>query len=165
MVGRAIEECLACDRGEGLGGAGTIGVVRDDEMAEMDGEIVVCDPMLVHRALVNVVRNAVQAMREGGGVCELRVGVERRALPDSAGSPRSYTAVTVRDSGPGIPAGVMERMFNPFFTTRATGTGLGLAIVHRIMDAHGGRVLVRNAEGGGAIVELLLPDAPGEKNG
>jgi nitrogen fixation/metabolism regulation signal transduction histidine kinase len=53
----------------------------------------------------------------------------------------------------------MERMFNPFFTTRATGTGLGLAIVHRIMDAHGGRVLVRNADGaGGAIVELLLPD-------
>ena len=110
----------------------------------MDGEIVVCDPTLMHRALVNIVRNGIEAMRDGGGRWELRVGVERRWLPDPSGAARSYTALIVRDGGPGIPSGVMERMFNPFFTTRATGTGLGLAIVHRIMDAHAGRVLVRN---------------------
>jgi signal transduction histidine kinase len=56
---------------------------------------------------------------------------------------------------------VMERMFNPFFTTRATGTGLGLAIVHRIVDAHGGSVSVRNHEDGGAVVEIALPTACG----
>jgi signal transduction histidine kinase len=51
----------------------------------------------------------------------------------------------------------IERMFNPFFTTRATGTGLGLAIVHRIIDAHDGRVSVRSEPGLGTTVELLLP--------
>lgn len=61
-----------------------------------------------------------------------------------------------------MPADVIERMFNPFFTTRAAGTGLGLSIVHRIVDAHGGRVVVFNnsdEEPGapGATVELRLP--------
>jgi signal transduction histidine kinase len=169
LITRAVEECLASDRDENAS-AGRVHVVRDDEMAEMDGEIVVCDPSLLHRTLVNVMRNGIQAMRDAGGACELRISVERRSLPDSSGAAREFTAIVVRDSGPGIPPGVMERMFNPFFTTRATGTGLGLAIVHRILDAHGGRVLVRNAEpedgrGGGAVVELLLPDVPAGRNG
>ena len=71
----------------------------------------------------------------------------------------------VRDTGPGVSDDVVRRMFNPFFTTRATGTGLGLAIVHRIVDAHGGRVRVRNNADGagagedprGATVELVFP--------
>jgi signal transduction histidine kinase len=163
VVTRAIEECLAGDRADvGAGKRPPIRVVREDERRGTDGELIVCDPTLVHRALVNVIRNAIEAMREPGvATCELRVDVERLTLPGSTGESASFTAIVVRDSGPGIPEGVMERMFNPFFTTRATGTGLGLAIVHRIMDAHGGRVRVRNAEGGGgggAMVELLIPD-------
>ena len=60
--------------------------------------------------------------------------------------------------GPGIPGEVRERMFNPFFTTRAEGTGLGLAIVHRIVDAHGGRLDVLDGEPG-TIMRLSLPIA------
>jgi signal transduction histidine kinase len=69
------------------------------------------------------------------------------------------TEVVISDTGPGIPQTVIERMFNPFFTTRATGTGLGLAIVHRILDAHGGRVVVNGNRTGscGAEVRLVLP--------
>ena len=66
----------------------------------------------------------------------------------------------VADTGPGISDDVLDRMFNPFFTTRQTGTGLGLAIVHRIVDAHGGHVSVANRAGGGSVVELCLPPRP-----
>ncbi|MEM9167004.1 MAG: ATP-binding protein [Planctomycetota bacterium] len=109
------------------------------------------DAGMLHQALTNLVRNALDAMGPGG---QLRLS----ASPADGG-----VRLVVRDSGPGIPADVQERMFNPFFTTRAVGTGLGLAIVHRIVDAHGGRVRVWNAGStrevpGGACVELTLPD-------
>jgi signal transduction histidine kinase len=84
---------------------------------------------------------------------------------ESDGSRSAMTALAVADNGPGIPAGAIGRIFNPFFTTRSTGTGLGLPIAHRILDAHAGRVAVRsvdsdpvrNIPGTGTIVELLLP--------
>ena len=65
--------------------------------------------------------------------------------------------VTVRDSGPGIPADVRERIFTPFFTTKARGTGLGLPTAKRIVEAHGGSIAVRCPPGGGTTVEVALP--------
>ena len=65
--------------------------------------------------------------------------------------------LSVADTGPGVGPEVIDRMFNPFFTTRAAGTGLGLAIVHRIVDAHRGRIAVKNNEGRGATFAILLP--------
>jgi signal transduction histidine kinase len=116
------------------------------------------DGVLLRQALVNIVRNALQAMEEapapGGGHALL---LEARA----AG--RGETALVVSDTGPGVSRETIERMFNPFFTTRKTGTGLGLAIVHRIVDAHGGRVAVRNREDAGArgaVFEIVLPGRP-----
>ncbi|MGD9689428.1 MAG: sensor histidine kinase [Phycisphaerales bacterium] len=124
-----------------------------------------CDPLLVHQALLNVIRNALEAMSdlppEAPRVLTLDARIRRARDPRGGAEP--MICLSVRDTGPGIPTDVMERMFNPFFTTRAAGTGLGLAIVHRIMDAHGGRAAVRNARPtspahpSGAVVELLLP--------
>ncbi|GMV24965.1 MAG: hypothetical protein AMXMBFR58_09960 [Phycisphaerae bacterium] len=108
------------------------------------------DRGLVVRALVNLIRNAVQAMGEAGST---RRRITLAAAADGPGA----ASLVVRDTGPGIPTEVAARMFNPFFTTRQTGTGLGLAIVHRIVEAHGGSVSVRNAPAGGAEVELRLP--------
>ena len=117
------------------------------------------DPHLLHQALVNVIRNAAEAMVEVPRRT-LTLEARSRTLPRAGtGEGERVTLLSVRDSGPGIPAEVAERMFNPFFTTRAAGTGLGLAIVHRIMDAHGGRVNVRNPKSGGAAVDLVLPRA------
>lgn len=149
LLDRAIEE--------GLAGRSGIEVVREHGA----GLGVDCDPTLAHRALVNVVRNAAEAMLEESASGTLRVGVQRRLVPAAGmqgGGGLAMVVIAVRDSGPGVPPDVMQKMFNPFFTTRAAGTGLGLAIVHRIMDAHGGRVSVRNAPGGrGAVVELMFP--------
>ena len=107
------------------------------------------DANQLHQALLNVIRNAVDAMAEHEG--------ERTLTLDAAADDAGVT-LTVRDSGPGIDDSAIDRIFNPFFTTRGAGTGLGLAIVHRIIDVHGGAIRVSNAPGsGGAVVELVLP--------
>jgi signal transduction histidine kinase len=64
--------------------------------------------------------------------------------------------IVVRDSGPGIKAEVLDRIFNPFFTTKDRGTGLGLAIVHRIVEAHEGTIMATNVAGGGAQFEIRI---------
>ncbi len=105
------------------------------------------DADLLQQALVNLIRNAADAMRGQGG--------RPRELTLDARQDGALAVLTVRDAGPGIAADDVDRIFNPFFTTRNTGTGLGLAIVHRIIDAHGGTIGVRNE--GGAVFELSLP--------
>ena len=62
----------------------------------------------------------------------------------------------VQDTGPGIPPAILDRIFNPFFTTKDTGTGLGLAIVHRIVEAHDGTITATNAEDGGARFDIRI---------
>ena len=120
------------------------------------------DTCLVGQALSNVVRNAVQALSEQDSARprQLHVSAKRALRRAPGGGLLERVVITVRDTGPGITVEVRRRMFNPFFTTRKTGTGLGLAIVHRIVEAHGGHVSVSDAAGGGATVELCLPERP-----
>lgn len=119
------------------------------------------DEGLMAQALGNVIRNAVEAMTEmDKGPRMLEVGVSRRRVRCPDGPRAQRVVFTVQDSGPGVPPDVIDRMFNPFFTTRATGTGLGLAIVHRIVDAHGGHVGVKSGRDGGTTVDLCLPSRP-----
>ncbi len=119
------------------------------------------DACLMPQALGNVIRNAAEAMIESdAGPRHLAITARRRRLRCPDGKQQNRVVISFRDTGPGIPAEVVERMFNPFFTTRKTGTGLGLAIVHRIIDAHGGHINVKNAPAGGALVELCLPLKP-----
>ncbi|NLX05750.1 MAG: sensor histidine kinase [Phycisphaerae bacterium] len=106
---------------------------------------VVCDRDMMQRAVLNVVRNAIEAAGEGGVVA---VALSRRG---------GRVTLSVGDSGPGIAPEVADRIFNPFFTTKDNGTGLGLAIVHRIVEAHEGAVAVGRSEMGGAQVTIKLP--------
>ncbi|MHA7812404.1 MAG: sensor histidine kinase [Phycisphaerales bacterium] len=115
-----------------------------------------CDASLLQQALINILRNAGEANRVAGGD-EIVVRVDRAVIERDD---RSEDAVTIdiSDRGDGIPEQVIERMFNPFFTTREAGTGLGLAIVHRIVDAHRGVVEVGNrADQPGAWVKIMIP--------
>ena len=73
-----------------------------------------------------------------------------------AGSDVKQFHLEVCDDGPGIPPHVLDKIFNPFFTTKDTGTGLGLAIVHRVVEAHDGTILATNADGGGARFEIRV---------
>ena len=147
LIDQALESCRSSLTGT------DIAVVREGDPVRLE-----VDTTLMAQALANVIRNAAEAM--GGSRCDTPVIVistrrERRRLP--AGGRAEHVVIGVRDCGGGISPEVLERMFNPFFTTRRTGTGLGLAIVHRIVEAHGGHVVVSNSREGGAKVELCLP--------
>lgn len=112
---------------------------------------------LLKQAMVNLVRNAAEAMADR--LAE-DAGAERRLTLAARVLRSGRPVLRVRDTGPGIGEEALDRMFNPFYTTRASGTGLGLAIVHRILDAHGGTVKAKNnTPGPGATVELRLPAA------
>lgn len=159
LIEQVVSEVLDADRAEHAGGAGV-----KVQHGDWDGVVLCCDPVLTQRALRNVVANAVQAMREGGGQEQQGDATLTIQAGRQRGEGGGAFVLAVGDTGPGVTPEVMERMFNPFFTTRATGTGLGLAIVHRIMEAHGGSVVVRNrregvdvGRGRGAVVELRFP--------
>ncbi len=109
---------------------------------------VVGDPVGLRRLLLNLVLNARDALSERGGVVAVRV-------EHAAGR----AVLEVADDGPGIPAEVQERLFEPFFTLRrqGRGSGLGLAVVHSIVTAHGGEVDVRSREGEGTRFVVRLP--------
>jgi signal transduction histidine kinase len=106
------------------------------------------------------VRNAVEAMADPRSRRH-RSDRRPRVLTLAARREDGLIVLTVRDTGPGIADDDVDRIFNPFFTTRNTGTGLGLAIVHRIVDAHGGTIAVHND--GGAVFELALPDGDADE--
>jgi signal transduction histidine kinase len=107
------------------------------------------DPLLMGQAILNLLLNAAEAIGQGGSIT-----VQFRRPPEDSASKQFY--LIVRDSGPGIPAEMLDRIFNPFFTTKDTGTGLGLAIVHRIIEAHDGTITASNEESGGARFEIRV---------
>ncbi|MBX3366765.1 MAG: hypothetical protein KF912_05560 [Phycisphaeraceae bacterium] len=150
LLDRALEQCADVL-------ALVPGGLRTAWAIEGDG-LMVCDHALAERAVLNIIRNAVEAMAESGprdGGHELVLGARQEW--GARGEGEGWSVVWVRDSGPGMSDDVIARMFNPFYTTRAAGTGLGLSIVHRIMEAHGGRVVVRRERPSGACVELWWP--------
>jgi signal transduction histidine kinase len=70
---------------------------------------------------------------------------------------KDWAVVEIRDTGEGIPASDLQRIFIPFFTTKATGHGVGLALAHRVITQHGGTLTASNAKGGGAVFTVRLP--------
>jgi len=109
---------------------------------------VLADVAQLRQLLLNLLRNAREAMPAGGSL--------RVTTRGGAGS----VEVEIRDTGPGIPPERMTRIFDPFFTTKARGTGLGLAMAHEIAQEHGGQLLCESVLGEGTAFTLRLPAAP-----
>jgi signal transduction histidine kinase len=105
-----------------------------------------CDVRLLRQALINLVTNAIEAP-----------GRTNRVRITGTTTREGQLKLAIIDDGDGIPEADVERIFRPFFTTRATGTGLGLAVVQRIVEAHGGTITYAPTPGGGATFEVLLP--------
>jgi signal transduction histidine kinase len=125
--------------------------VRLEERYEDVDVEVVADPAALQRVFVNLIANAAQASPEQS-VVVVQVGA------DSEGEVR----VSVLDEGPGVSGEIVDKIFDPFFTTKESGTGLGLTVAHRLVEAHGGRLAVRNRPEGGAEFAVVLP-TPGSR--
>ncbi|MDR3771743.1 MAG: ATP-binding protein [Terracidiphilus sp.] len=107
------------------------------------------DPELLHRALSNLVLNAMDAMPDGG------------TLTLSAGAKGESAELRVADTGEGLTPEECERLFTPYYTTKQHGTGLGLAIVQSVVADHRGNIAVESRAGGGATFVITLPRADG----
>ena len=130
---------------------------------DKDPGAVLADPIEIHQVMMNLCTNAAHAMREKGGVLEVRLSnVEldpKAAKGFSDLSPGSYIKMTVSDTGHGMEPGAVERIFDPYFTTKGPGegTGLGLAVVRGIVKGCGGDITVRSEPGKGSRFQIFLP--------
>jgi signal transduction histidine kinase len=122
------------------------------------------DPDQLELAVLNLCINARDAMEEVGALTLLTQNLV--VAPDDTGdlAPGEYVSIAVRDTGPGIPPEVIARVFEPFFTTKPVGkgTGLGLSMVYGLAQQAGGVARVFCPEGGGTVVEIVVPRARGE---
>jgi two-component system nitrogen regulation sensor histidine kinase GlnL len=135
-------------------------IARGIEIArEYDPSIpeIAADADRIRQVVLNLVRNALQAM-EGGGALRVatRMALDHR-LRRPAGAQVPTLAIEVRDSGPGIPEEIREKLATPFFTTRPGGTGLGLAVSRHWVARHGGSLQIESAPGQGTRVRVVLP--------
>ncbi len=130
---------------------------------EVKDSVVLADPTKIHQILMNLCTNAAHSMRDRGGVLEVSLVdvVLHSDDIDHPGDldPGQYTKLTVSDTGHGIEPAIMERIFDPYFTTqeKGKGTGLGLSVVHGIVNTHGGHISVYSEPGKGARFDVFLP--------
>jgi signal transduction histidine kinase len=136
-----------------VGGRALQSRVAVDEQLGAEPMMVDADPEQLHQVFINLLLNAIEAMPSGG---ELHVTIDERAAPDKS------LQVVIRDTGAGIPAQIMQRLFEPFVTSKERGIGLGLAISRQIMQEHGGRLTASNLPSGGAMLVAELPLADRE---
>lgn len=106
---------------------------------------VTADPERIRQVLVNLLKNAIDAVPEGGNISACLQRLDNKV------------GVTIGDSGPGIPEQSLEKIFDIFYTTKKGGTGLGLPISRKIMEAHDGSLVAGNDPDGGAVFTVMLP--------
>jgi signal transduction histidine kinase len=124
--------------------ASSLGITLQTKIPS-DLPLIKMDPERLTQAFINIMKNGMQAMGQGG-----ILRIETKSLKDGI-------EVIISDAGPGIPPGQMEKIFNYYYTTKEKGVGLGLPIAHRIVEAHGGQLMVESRVGVGTKVTVILP--------
>ena len=130
---------------------------------QMESGMLLGDPTQIHRVLMNLCTNAHHALGEKGGVIEVSLTQEELGEKDVSIhlnlKPGHYMKLSVRDNGQGIDQDALERLFEPYFTTKdkGMGTGMGLAVVHGIVTGLGGAVAVKSEPGKGSCFDVILP--------
>jgi len=137
-----VREMVVMLRGE----ANRFGVsIRTDLDADLPR--VTADRVQLQQVLMNLMLNAIEAMKETGGVLTVK----------SQRDENGRVMISVSDTGVGLPAGKADQIFNAFFTTKPQGSGMGLAISRSIVESHGGRLWATPNDGRGAAFHVTLP--------
>jgi two-component system sensor histidine kinase TtrS len=120
---------------------------------ELGGELpqVIADPIQVQQVVLNLIRNAVEAM-QGSAIGHRVLRIRTSLVPE-------HVEVTVSDTGSGLPQEIRDRLFHPFLTTKPEGMGLGLSISHSIIEMHKGKLWATPRDGGGTNFHFTLPAA------
>ena len=135
------------------GTAGVLPASSVDSNETIPALVIRADERMLRQALLNLIRNAAEAISESQ--TDRRVEVLSSSERDSA--LKNWAVVVIKDTGEGIPAADLQRIFIPFFTTKATGHGVGLALAHRVITQHGGTLTATNGKDGGAVFSVRLP--------
>jgi PAS domain S-box-containing protein len=122
---------------------------------EPDLPAVMVDPTQLRQIVMNLITNASDALADSPGTITLRTG--QRRGPDAAQEDRNFVFLEVTDTGCGMDTNTLQRIFDPFFSTKFTGRGLGLAAVIGIVESHKGLVQIRTSPGEGTTFRVLLP--------
>jgi len=115
--------------------------------------VIRADERMLRQALLNLIRNAAEAVSES----QTDRCVEVLSSSERDNARKDWAVVVIKDTGEGIPAADLQRIFIPFFTTKATGHGVGLALAHRVITQHGGTLTAANGRDGGAVFSVRLP--------
>jgi len=145
QINDPIQDLLRIVRAEALGRETAVAAEVD-----LEGGQVLADRVQLLQVLLNLTLNAFEAMSA------MRTDTRRLVIRAGRGGDGDIM-VSVRDTGPGFPQGMVEQLFEPFFSTKAEGTGMGLAIARSIVEAHGGTLLGENCDEGGACFTVRLP--------
>lgn len=147
-LNNTVNEAINIAKGDGYGGFSPL-LQLEQNMPEVLG-----NQIQVQKVLVNLLRNAVEAMR-GAGVPASAITIMVRTNKDI-----NMAHVTVHDNGPGLDPQTEKRIFEPFFTTKSTGIGMGLAISRALIEANGGQLWLETSIKSGATFHFTLPFAP-----
>ncbi|HYV00220.1 MAG TPA: ATP-binding protein [Pyrinomonadaceae bacterium] len=125
----------------------------DGSTSTVHSLVIRADERMLRQALLNLIRNAAEAVSES----QTDRCVEVLSSSERDNARKDWAVVVIKDTGEGIPAADLQRIFIPFFTTKATGHGVGLALAHRVITQHGGTLTAANGRDGGAVFSVRLP--------
>lgn len=137
--------------------------IEIQRIIKTDRDVVLCDQTQIHQVIMNLCTNARHAMKKEGGTLEVLITgfvKDARARGEFAAlEPGRYIRISVKDTGTGMDRATVERIFEPFYTTKKSGegTGMGLSVVHGIVTGMGGDILVETAPGEGSSFHVVMP--------
>lgn len=138
----------------------TIGIKED---IRIDCGYILADATQIHQVIINICTNAAQSMEESGGVLDVTLSCQELSESDLGNnpgvSPGFYTVLSIKDSGPGIDPAIIDRIFDPYFTTKdvGKGSGMGLSMVIGIVKSHDGMITVDSTPREGATFKVFFP--------